>query len=151
MNVLDVRWTPPVKGPGATGTTPDRCVLLLMCVVVVAAAAAAAAATASYFTEVENICTAEGASEGVRGWRVNDERNYKTNVGFSMSPTRLGEAESNPLFSRASSPTLNAPGTATVLGRIPDMRRNVATVWPKPRLPFAYFVFLVHHGSHYIV
>ena len=44
-----------------------------------------------------------------------------------MSPTRVGEAESNPLFFRASSATFNAPETSTMLGRNPDMRRNVPT------------------------
>ena len=44
-----------------------------------------------------------------------------------MSPTRLGEAESNPLCFLASSATFNAPRTATVLGRDPDMRHNVPT------------------------
>ena len=44
-----------------------------------------------------------------------------------MSPTRLDEAESNPLFFGASWATFNAPGTAAALGRDPDMRRNAPT------------------------
>ena len=54
-------------------------------------------------------------------------------MGFSTSPTRLGEAESNPL----SQLTPNAPSTATVLGRDPRMRRNVRTAplfAPQPKV-----------------
>ena len=54
----------------------------------------------------------------VRGRRAIYEKT-KANVEFSMSPTRLGEAESNPFFFRASTATFN------VLGRDPDMRRDV--------------------------
>ena len=62
-------------------------------------------------------------------------KNKKCGV-FHVSPTRLGEAESDPLFFIAKSATLNAPSTATVLGRDPDIRRNVPTPpWlsPKPK------------------
>ena len=61
----------------------------------------------------------------VRGWRAIYEKNK--NVGFCMSPTRLGEAGINHLLLRADSATFNAPSTATVLGRDPEMRRNVPT------------------------
>ena len=59
------------------------------------------------------------------------------NVRFSISPTRLDEAENNPLFFGANSATFNAPSTATVLGRDPDMRRNVRTaplLAPQPKV-----------------
>ena len=52
------------------------------------------------------------------------------NVVFSMSPTRLSEAGIKTYFFRASS------ATATVLGRGPDMRRNVPTtplLAPQPK------------------
>ena len=61
----------------------------------------------------------------------------KQNVGGSVSPTRLGEAESNPLFFRAISATFNTPSTATVLGWDPDMRGNVPTaplLAPQPKV-----------------
>ena len=61
-------------------------------------------------------------------------KNDKTNVGFSMSPTRLGEAESNPLFLGASSWTFNAPNTATVLGGI---QTCVVMYLPSPCIPAA--------------
>ena len=70
-----------------------------------------------------------------RGWRAIYEKTTK--VGFSMSPTRLGEAESNPLFFRANSATFIAPSNATALGRDPDMRRNVPTaplLFPEPKM-----------------
>ena len=54
-----------------------------------------------------------------------------------MSPARLGEAETNPLFLRANSATFNAPSTATVLGRDPDMRQNFPTaplLAPQPKV-----------------
>ena len=44
-----------------------------------------------------------------------------------MSPNRLGWAESNRWFLGASWGTLNAPSTATVLGRDRATRRNLAT------------------------
>ena len=50
-----------------------------------------------------------------------------------MVPTRLGDAECRPLNFRADSATLNAPSTVTVLGRDPEMRRNVTTA-PQPEL-----------------
>ena len=62
----------------------------------------------------------------VRGWRAIYEKTMK-NVGFSMSSTRPGKAEGNPLLFRANSATFNAPSTDTVLGRGPDVRRNVPT------------------------
>ena len=72
----------------------------------------------------------------VRGWRAIYEKTIE-NAGFSMSPTRLGEAESNALFFRANSATFNAPSTDTVLGRDPGMRRNVPTaplLAPQPKV-----------------
>ena len=119
-NVLGVRCTPPVKGLGVTNTASDRCVLMLLMYV---------------------CCCCLGSKHmysrgSVRGWRAIYENQYK-NVGFSMSPTRLGEAESKPLFFRAISAMFNAPSTATVLGRDPDMRhRNVPTaplLAPQPK------------------
>ena len=95
-----------------------------MCTSVAAAAASA---------DVENICTAEGVFEGGGLFTVK----RKTIWGFPMSPTRLGEAESNPLFFRANSARFNAPSAATVLGRDRDMRRNVPTaplLAPKPNV-----------------
>ena len=85
--LLSVTSTPPFTGTAATNTTADRCVLLLL-----PACAAAAAAAAAASAEVENICTSEGVVEG------GGKFTKKKNVGFSMSPTRLGEAESNTFF-----------------------------------------------------
>ena len=81
--------------------------------------------------EVENMCTAEGVFES---GGLFTKKKY---VGFSMSPTRLGEAESNSLCFRANSATSSAPSTATVLGLEPDMRRNVPTaplLAPQPKV-----------------
>ena len=66
------------------------------------------------------------SKECIEGWRAIYEKTIKK-VGFSMSPTRIGETESNPCFFRAKSATFNAPSTDTVLGRDPDMRRNIPT------------------------
>ena len=52
-----------------------------------------------------------------------------------MSPTRLGEVESNPLFLGADSATFDAPGAATVLGRDPDMGRYLPTALVLPPQP----------------
>ena len=71
----------------------------------------------------------------VRGWRAIDDY-FLINVGFSMSPTRLGEVESNPLFLRAISATFNEPSADTVLARGPDKSRNVPTpplLAPEPK------------------
>ena len=81
-----------------------------------------AAATSSTTDDAENSCTAEGVFEGGGLFTKNIEK-----VGFSMSPTRLGEAESNPLFFRANSATSNAPSIDMVLDGDPDTRRNVPT------------------------
>ena len=69
-----------------------------------AAAAAAANAAATSSAEVGNPCKTEGVFEG--GGLLT--KTIKE-VGFSMSPTRLGEAEINPLVFRANSATFNAP------------------------------------------
>ena len=53
-------------------------------------------------------------------------------VGFSISSTRLGKADSNILFFRVNSGTFNAPSTATVLGRDRDMGRDGLAA-PTPR------------------
>ena len=63
--------------------------------------------------------------ENVRGWLAIYDLYLEINVIFFMSPTWIGEAESNPLFLRAKSATSNALSTATVLFyRDLDMRRN---------------------------
>ena len=76
----------------------------------------------------------EGVRKSVRGWRAIECENEKQkNAGVSVLPTRLGEAQSNPLCNRASSARLNAPSTAAELGRDPDMRRNVPSAAKEQR------------------
>ena len=72
---------------------------------------------------------------GCRFWVHPHPRQWGPDFGcnggvFPFAPTRLSEAERNPLRRGASSATLNAHRTANELGRGPDMRRNV------PKLPF---------------
>ena len=132
-NVLGVRCTPSVKGLGKTEKTADRCALLLLHAVVATAAATSSA-------EVEKKYSRGGIKKVFEGGGVVQtyyKRLGKKNVGFSMLPTRLGEAESNPLFNKTNSATLKAPSIATVLGRDPDMRRNVTTAHllaPQPKV-----------------
>ena len=87
-----------------------------------------AAATATSPAEVKNVYAAEGAKKVREGNGLFAyENKTKNNVGFSMVPTGLRDAEGNPQYFRASSATLNAPSTATELGRDPDMRRHIPT------------------------
>ena len=69
-NVLGVTCAPPVNGLGPADTTAGRCVLL-------------------YSRGGSKKCSR------VAGFLQN---NPETNVGFPMTPTRLGEAENNPCF-----------------------------------------------------
>ena len=102
-----------------------------------------AAATTSSSSEVEHlICTAEGGEQwenhypigGGRFTKKDEEKGGVVHVTYSA---RLGEAESNPLFFGVYSATFNAPSNSTVLGRNPDMRRNIPTaplLAPQPKL-----------------
>ena len=122
-----------MKGLGAKDTKADIFVILLLYIVV---AAAVLLLLLLYLlllrskTYVQQRVASNGNIYPVGGGLFT--KKDKTNVGPSMSPTRLGDFERNPLFFGASSATLNAPSTATVLGRDPDMRR----MYPQPpRLP----------------
>ncbi|MEP4903815.1 MAG: hypothetical protein ABJX82_18595 [Paracoccaceae bacterium] len=86
-------------------------------------------ATATTSVEVDLYVKQRGLTNVFKGGGL---LTVKTDVGFSMSPPQLGEAEINPLFLGASLAPFNTASTATVLGRDPDMHRNVSTT-PLPR------------------
>ena len=86
MKVFGVGYTPPIKGLGATNTTPDRWILLFV-----------AAVCLLLLLLLLLLLFPLRLKTDVQQRECSKVAGYLQNIGYSVSPTtRLGEAERKP-------------------------------------------------------